>query len=356
MPRRTARETLTAAVLPDVVGHLDWRVQNLAFTDDQVSAIFDWDSVALVPEAALVGNTSVIHPIDWRLERPDPLPTLAQLDGFVADYEARRGAPFSVHEHEVLTAGQRWIASYGARCQRSDDLLGIFPDVDHSAAGRASSASSSIGSASPIGRVATRLTAMELALVSLGDHLADPATGVRSTPTEKFRLVVDHAVRAEEVGFDAVMLGEHHYCDYILSSPQVVLGGIATRTERLRLNTGVTLLPTLDPVRVAEDFTSLDVLSGGRAEITVGRGILPSAYDAVDRPIGSSREIFAESTALLAAPPRRGEGDVVGTLATSARRRHHRAEVGAAAAPVRSGSPAAARRRRSTSQPTSAPA
>ena len=107
------------------------RVQNLAFTDNQMSAIYDWDSVALVPEPALVGSASVMHPIDWRLERPDPLPTLAQLDGFVADYEAVRGAPFSDHEHEVLAAGQRWIASYGARCQHSD-LLGILPDVDQS--------------------------------------------------------------------------------------------------------------------------------------------------------------------------------------------------------------------------------
>jgi hypothetical protein len=129
---RSARAMLTTRVLPNVVGHLDWRVQNLAFTDNRVSAIYDWDSVALVPEPALVGSASVIHPIDWRLERPDPLPTLAQLDGFVADYEAARGAPFSVHDHEVLTAGQRWIASYGARCQHSDDLLGTFPDVDHS--------------------------------------------------------------------------------------------------------------------------------------------------------------------------------------------------------------------------------
>jgi aminoglycoside phosphotransferase (APT) family kinase protein len=105
------------------------RVQNLAFTDAHVSAIYDWDSVALVPEPALVGSASVMHPIDGRLERPGPLPTLAQL---VADYEALRGAPFSDHEHEVLAVGQRWIASYGARCQHSDDLLGIFPDVDQS--------------------------------------------------------------------------------------------------------------------------------------------------------------------------------------------------------------------------------
>lgn len=140
---------------------------------------------------------------------------------------------------------------------------------------------------------------MEFALVSLGDHLADPATGVWSSPVDKYRLVVDHAVQGEAAGFDAVMLGEHHYCGYILSAPQIVLAAIAERTTRMRLNTGVTLLPTLDPVRVAEDFTTLDVVSDGRAEITVGRGILPSAYEAMDKPIDASRAIFAESAALL---------------------------------------------------------
>lgn len=140
---------------------------------------------------------------------------------------------------------------------------------------------------------------MDVALVSLGDHLAEPVTGVWSTQREKYQLVVDHAVRGEAAGFTSIMLGEHHYCGYILSSPQVVLGAIAGRTTTLRLNTGVTLLPTLDPVRVAEDFATLDVLSGGRAEVTVGRGILPNAYAAVDKPIDASRAIFAEYAELL---------------------------------------------------------
>lgn len=111
---RAARATLVAMAFPDVVGHLDWRVQNLAFAGSRVSAIYDWDSVGLVPEAALVASASVIHPIDWRLEQPDPLPTLDQLDGFVVDYEAARGAPFGDDERQVLAAGQRWVASYGA--------------------------------------------------------------------------------------------------------------------------------------------------------------------------------------------------------------------------------------------------
>ncbi len=89
------------------------RVQNLAFTDNQMSANYDWDSVATVPEPALVANASVMHSIDGRLKRPDPLPSMAHVDGFVADYEAVRGAPFSDHQREVLTADQRWIAGYG---------------------------------------------------------------------------------------------------------------------------------------------------------------------------------------------------------------------------------------------------
>ena len=143
---RAARATLAATACGDVVGHLDWRVQNLAFAGSRVCAIYDWDSLALVPEAALVGSASVIHPVDWRLEQPDPLPTLDQVDGFVADYEAARGAPFEADEHEVLAAGQRWVASYGARCQHSDDLLGVFPDVDHSRGWPRSSLTSWVGS------------------------------------------------------------------------------------------------------------------------------------------------------------------------------------------------------------------
>jgi hypothetical protein len=129
---RAARATLVAAALPDVVGHLDWRVQNLAFAGDRVSAIYDGDSLALVPEAALVGAASVIHPIDWRRSEPDPLPSIEQLDGFVTDYTIARGTPFDADERDVLRAAQRWVAAYGARCQHSDDVLGLFPHVDHS--------------------------------------------------------------------------------------------------------------------------------------------------------------------------------------------------------------------------------
>jgi hypothetical protein len=129
---RTARATLLDTRLPRVVGHLDWRVQNLAFRDREVVAIFDWDSIGLAPEPAVVGSAAVIHPVDWRLGLPDPLPSIEQVDGFVHDYELARGVPFDEHEQAVLGAGQIWVAAYGARCQHADAALGMFPEVDHS--------------------------------------------------------------------------------------------------------------------------------------------------------------------------------------------------------------------------------
>jgi len=129
---RAARAVLTSTELPVVVGHFDWRVQNLAFDGSRVAAIYDWDSIHLGPEAAVVGSASVIHPVDWRRDLADPLPSPAQVEAFVRDYEVARGTPFAGAELAVLRAAQRWTASYGARCQHSDQQLDVFPDVDHS--------------------------------------------------------------------------------------------------------------------------------------------------------------------------------------------------------------------------------
>ena len=83
--------------------------------------------------------------------------------------------------------------------------------------------------------------------LSLADHLPDPLSGQRSTQTERLRSIVDAAVLAEEVGFEHVGLGEHHFGGYIDSSPFILLGAIAARTSRIRLGTSVTLLAHLDP-------------------------------------------------------------------------------------------------------------
>jgi alkanesulfonate monooxygenase SsuD/methylene tetrahydromethanopterin reductase-like flavin-dependent oxidoreductase (luciferase family) len=113
-------------------------------------------------------------------------------------------------------------------------------------------------------------------LLSLADHLADPAGGQRSSQAERYRLLVESAVWAESAGFEHVGLGEHHFSDYIVPSPLLVLATIAARTRTIRLGTCVTLLASLDPLRVAEDLATLDVLSGGRAEMTFARGVIAS--------------------------------------------------------------------------------
>jgi len=110
-------------------------------------------------------------------------------------------------------------------------------------------------------------------LLSLADHLPDPATGLYTTQAERFQLIVELAVHAERVGFERVGIGEHHFGHYILPSPFVLLGAIAAKTERIRLGTSVTLLAGLDPVRVAEDLVTLDAISNGRAELTAARGV-----------------------------------------------------------------------------------
>jgi alkanesulfonate monooxygenase SsuD/methylene tetrahydromethanopterin reductase-like flavin-dependent oxidoreductase (luciferase family) len=139
----------------------------------------------------------------------------------------------------------------------------------------------------------------QVGLLSLGDCLADPVGGGKPTPAERHRAIVESAVLAEQLGFDSVWLGEHHFCDYVLSAPPVVLAAIAARTERLRLGTGVTLLANLDPVRVAEDYATLDGISNGRVELVAGRGILADTYEAFGQKTDESRERFRENLVLL---------------------------------------------------------
>ncbi|MEM9563720.1 MAG: LLM class flavin-dependent oxidoreductase [Actinomycetota bacterium] len=110
-------------------------------------------------------------------------------------------------------------------------------------------------------------------VLSLADHLVDPATGRRESQAQRLQRVVDAAVAAEEAGFLAFGVGEHHFSDYILSAPELLLAAASARTERIRLGTSVTLLANNDPVRQAEQLAMLDVLSDGRAEMTFARGV-----------------------------------------------------------------------------------
>ena len=112
---------------------------------------------------------------------------------------------------------------------------------------------------------------MEIGVYDFGELYPDPRTGHTVDPRQRLRDLVEEAELADQVGLDVFGLGEHHRADFVVSSPAVVLGAIAGRTHRIRL-TSVSVLSSDDPVRVFQEFATLDLLSRGRAEIMAGRG------------------------------------------------------------------------------------
>lgn len=115
------------------------------------------------------------------------------------------------------------------------------------------------------------------------------------------REIVALAKLADEVGLDVFAVGEHHRLDMVVSSPAVVLAAIAEATRTIRLSSATTLLNTLDPVRVFEDFATLDLLSGGRAEVLLGRGSFTESFSLFGYDMKDYDELFAEKLDLLLA-------------------------------------------------------
>lgn len=141
---------------------------------------------------------------------------------------------------------------------------------------------------------------MQFDMLSLGDHLPDPHTGEYSeNQTQRYQMWADLGVAAEKLGFSRVLFGEHHGSDYICPAPQMVLASIAGRTNRIGLGTAVSLLPNIDPLRVAEDFAILDALSNGRAEIGFGSGFTEDAFRLFGQDMADSDALAAENLALI---------------------------------------------------------
>ncbi|MFC7304460.1 LLM class flavin-dependent oxidoreductase [Streptomyces monticola] len=120
---------------------------------------------------------------------------------------------------------------------------------------------------------------MRFQVLSIIPHAPHPLTGELPTAAQRLTEVVDTGVAAEELGFDAYAVGERHAGPFLSSSPAVVLGALAARTSRIRLLTGVTVVAILDPVRVAEEYATLDQLSGGRVELVIGKGAEAGHFD-----------------------------------------------------------------------------
>ena len=142
-------------------------------------------------------------------------------------------------------------------------------------------------------------TCPPLGVVSLGDYIADPATGKFVDEGDKFRGLVEMGVACEQMGFASYHLGEHHFTDYALSAPAPLLAAVAVQTKRIILSTAVTLLPHHDPVFIAEDFATVDVVSRGRMEIVVGRGVYKDHYRLFGQDGDASEAMLSECVKLL---------------------------------------------------------
>ncbi|MFI6069764.1 LLM class flavin-dependent oxidoreductase [Micromonospora sp. NPDC051227] len=135
-------------------------------------------------------------------------------------------------------------------------------------------------------------------LDTFGDVPQDDA-GKLVTHAAAIRQVVDEAVLADQLGVDVIALGEHHRPEYSVSTPETVLAGIATRTSRIRLASGVTVLSSDDPVRVFQRFATVDALSNGRAEVILGRGSFTESFPLFGYDLRDYDTLFEEKIELF---------------------------------------------------------
>lgn len=140
---------------------------------------------------------------------------------------------------------------------------------------------------------------MRFQVLDIVPHAPHPVTGEIISVHERLERVVENAVLAEELGFDSYAVGERHAGEFVSSAPTVLLGALANATERILLSTGVTVLSLLDPVRVAEDYATVDQLSGGRLEIVIGKGNEDKHFPLFGLDIAHQYDYLTENYELL---------------------------------------------------------
>lgn len=148
---------------------------------------------------------------------------------------------------------------------------------------------------------------LQFGLDTFGDVTVD-LEGTRLPAHQVIRNVVEEAALADELGIDAFGVGEHHRDDYAVSAPDMVLAAAASRTSRILLGTAVTVLSSDDPVRVYERFATLDAVSDGRAEVTLGRGSFTESFPLYGLDLADYERLFEEKLDLFT--KLRGEGEV----------------------------------------------
>ncbi len=140
---------------------------------------------------------------------------------------------------------------------------------------------------------------MELGIYTFADVGTHPLTGEKTTPHQRLQNLLEEIRLADQLGLDVFALGEHHRSDYAVSSPAVVLAAAAVQTENIKLSSAVTVLSSDDPVRVFQQFATLDLLSSGRAEIMAGRGSFIESYPLFGYNLADYDGLFSEKLEML---------------------------------------------------------
>lgn len=140
---------------------------------------------------------------------------------------------------------------------------------------------------------------MEFGLYTLGDHLANPHTGEFISAKQRLQEIIEASKLAEQANIDVFAVGESHQTHFTSQAHTVILGAIAQATERIKIASSATVLSVADPVRIYEDFATIDLISDGRAEIVAGRGSRVGAYELFGYDLAYYEELFEEKLELL---------------------------------------------------------
>lgn len=140
---------------------------------------------------------------------------------------------------------------------------------------------------------------MEFGLYSIGDHLLNPFTGSKISAEQRIQELIETSKLADEAGLDVFAVGESHQTHFTTQAHTVILGAIAQATKSIKIASSATVLSVSDPVRVYEDFATLDLISKGRAEIVAGRGSRIGAYRLLGYDVHDYEELFEEKLELL---------------------------------------------------------
>ncbi len=140
---------------------------------------------------------------------------------------------------------------------------------------------------------------MEIGIYTFVDRTPDPQTGQTISAAQRLADLLEEVELADQVGLDVFAVGEHHRPEYVASAPAVILGAAAARTKNIRLSSAVTVLSSDDPVRVFQQFSTVDLLSGGRAEIMAGRGSFIESFPLFGYSLDDYDSLFSEKLEML---------------------------------------------------------